>query len=268
MERIREALKRAREEGHAKIIGLGSAAAALGEDNRVPADADLSQIPAVKVSRESLFANRVVTAGARQTAQTHAFKMLSTQVLQLMRQNAWTNVLVTSTSKREGKTLVSVNLALSLAMEVDQGVLLIDADLGDPAIHRYFHLPPQGGLSDYLLARTPVKQLLVRPDIDRLTLLPAGKPLANSSEMLGSPRMAELVQELKVLFRHCIVVFDMPSALSSADVIAFGPLVDAALLVVEDGKTKSEDVRRAAQLLGGKLIGVVLNKSAQRPNHH
>jgi protein-tyrosine kinase len=89
-------------------------------------------------------------------------------------------------------------------------------------------------------------------------------PLLNSSEMLGSPKMAELVRELKARYPSRIVVFDLPPLLSAADVISFSPCVDATLLVVEEGKTQKQDLARAAEMLSSSaLIGAVLNKSTE-----
>lgn len=96
-------------------------------------------------------------------------------------------------------------------------------------------------------------------------ILPGGAPLANSSELLSSPVMLRLVQEVKRRYPSRLVVFDMPSVLTSDDVLAFSPYLDAALLVVEEGKTLREDAARAAELLQAanhNLIGTVLNKSA------
>jgi protein-tyrosine kinase len=142
-------------------------------------------------------------------------------------------------------------------------VLLVDADLRDPGVHRYFGLQPALGLSDYLLRDAPLAELLINPEgIPRFVILPGGKPLTNSTEMLNSPKMARLVEELKTRYASRIVLFDVPPLLSSADTLAFSPYVDAALLVIEEGKTAAQDARRAAELLANtRLIGTVLNKS-------
>jgi protein-tyrosine kinase len=142
-------------------------------------------------------------------------------------------------------------------------VLLVDADLRDPSVHRYFGLQPELGLSDYLLHDAALADLLIHPaGIPRFMILPGGKPLANSTEMLSSPKMTRLVDELKTRYTSRIVLFDVPPLLASADTLAFSPYVDAALLVIEEGKTSAQDARRASELLANtQLIGTVLNKS-------
>jgi Mrp family chromosome partitioning ATPase len=143
-------------------------------------------------------------------------------------------------------------------------VLLVDADLRSPRIHKYFDLPPGPGLSDFLLSNTPLEDILVHPGLGRFVILPGGKPLFNSSEMLGSQKMMALVQELKSRYPSRIVLFDLPPVLSAADALAFSPYVDAAVMVVEEGGTGRDDVLRAAEMLGStRLIGTILNKSRQ-----
>jgi len=93
-------------------------------------------------------------------------------------------------------------------------------------------------------------------------ILPGGRTRANSAEMLNSPKMVRLVEELKTRYSSRIILFDLPPLLSVADTLAFSPYVDAALLVVENGKTQAEDLKRAIGLLQGtNVIGTVLNKS-------
>jgi protein-tyrosine kinase len=132
MERIREALKRAREERNAKVIGLdrGSAPASGSTEGVGGALGEIAySLRGIEVSRELLFDKRVVSGFDQNVNNVcaDAFKIISTQVLQRLRENGWNTLMVTSPGEHEGKTLIAVNLALSLAMEVDQTVLLVDA---------------------------------------------------------------------------------------------------------------------------------------------
>lgn len=266
MERIREALERAREERSHTGKGFGGSnrpAASVAKGNETVDRIEYTQTRTIKVSHDFLREQRIVS-GFEQGIFTDAYKILRTKVLQKMRENGWNALAVTSPGEDEGKTLTAINLAISLAMEVDQTVLLVDADLRHPRVHQYFGLRDGPGLSDYLTAGTPLEEILVHPGIGRFVILPGGKPLQNSSEMLRSPKMVELVQELKSRYPSRIVLFDLPPVLSAADALAFSPYVDAALLVVEEAKTKTEDIVHAAGLLGSThLIGTVLNKSLE-----
>jgi protein-tyrosine kinase len=268
MERIREALKRARQERNGGVIGFSGSPipASMGGPKVTASQIAYTQTRTIEVSREFLLDKRIVSGLDLDVhnSYTDAFKILSTQVLQRMRENGWNTLMVTSPREHEGKTLIAINLVLSLAMEVNHTVLLVDANLRNPHAHDYFGLPPDPGLGDYLISGIPLEQTLIHPDIQRFVFLPGGNSLSNSSEMLGSPKMAELVRELKYRYASRIVVFDLPPLLYAADVLAFSPHVDAALLVVEEGKTRKEDVARAAKMLSASnLIGAVLNKSTE-----
>ena len=267
MERISEALQRARQQRGAERVGFGEpskpvASPAEGAEPGVKKIA-YTNTRSIDVPRETLAAQRIVS-GFPPCMFTDAFKVLSTQVSQKLHANNWNTLAVTSPSEHEGKTLVAINLAISLAAEFHQTALLVDADLRRCRVRETFGLEPGPGLSDYLLSHTPVEQLLIHPGIGGLVILPGGAPLLSSSELLGSRQMAELVKELKSRYRSRVVVFDLPPLLAGADVLAFAPCVEATLLVVEEGKTRSEDVTRAAELLSTThLIGTVLNKSAE-----
>jgi protein-tyrosine kinase len=194
-----------------------------------------------------------------------AFKILRTQVMHRLRENAWNVLGVTSPGHGEGKTLTAVNLAVSLAMETTQTVLLVDANLRNPSVHEVFGLDDCPGLADYLLDNQPLQDLLVLPGIGRFVLLPGGRALSNSTEILTSPKMLALVEELKHRYPSRIVIFDLPPLLHTADVLAFSPYTDALLLVVEEGRTTAEEVQRALSLVKNSrpVLGTVLNKAGQ-----
>ena len=194
-----------------------------------------------------------------------AYKILRTQVMHRLRENDWNVLGVTSPGHGEGKTLTAVNLAASLAMETSQTVLLVDADLRSPSIHEVFGLDDCPGLADYLLDDAPVEDLLIHPGIGRFVLLPGGRTISNSTEILTSPKMVALVEEFKHRYPARIIIFDLPPLLHTADVLAFSPYTDALLLVVEDGKTTVEEMQRALALVKNSrpVLGTVLNKAGQ-----
>ena len=194
-----------------------------------------------------------------------AFKILRTQVMHRLRENNWNVLGVTSPGHGEGKTLTAVNLAVSLAMETTQTVLLVDANLRNPSVHEVFGLEDCPGLADYLLDNQPVEDLLVYPGIGRFVLLPGGRAISSSTEILTSPKMVALVEEFKHRYPARIVIFDLPPLLHTADVLAFSPYIDALLLVVEEGHTTAEEVQHALALEKNSrpVLGTVLNKAGQ-----
>jgi protein-tyrosine kinase len=214
----------------------------------------------VPVCQSVLRKNRVIANG-NSGAATAAHKVLRTQILQRMMANGWNTLAITSPGPAQGKTLTAVNLALSLAKENQYTVLLVDLDLRNPSVHRYFNYLPEHGLDDHLLFNTPIGQVLINPGIERFVMLPVRESIGHSSELLGSERMLRLVRELKRRYKSRFVIFDLPTLLQTDDVLAFLPLVEAALLVIEPGKTSRQALIRAAGLLEGThLLGTVLNK--------
>jgi capsular exopolysaccharide synthesis family protein len=206
--------------------------------------------------------NRILSAMAH-SQYADAFKILSTQVMQRMEENHWNSLIVTSVGTDEGKTTTAINLGISIAREIEYSVLLVDGNLRKPELHNYFGFKPELGLSDYLKSDLDLADVLVRPnDIDHFVILPGGQPLMNSTEMLGSPKMCTLAEELKSRYPKRIIIFDMPPVLNLADTVSFAPCVDCTLLVVEDDVTKETELQQAIDLMSvTNIIGTVLNKA-------
>ena len=208
---------------------------------------------------------RRIVAGFDKGPFVDAFKILRTQVLRRLQERGWNVIGVTSPGEQEGKTLTAVNLAVSLAMDVTQSVLLIDANLRHPSVHEMFGLGVCRGLADYLLDDAPIEELLIHPGIGRFVLLPGGRPVAHSAEALTSPKMLALVEECKYRYASRIILYDLPPLLRLSDVLGFAPHLDALLLVVEDGRTRAEDVQRALALTKDSMpvLGTVLNNAGR-----
>ncbi len=210
---------------------------------------------------ESVLREQRLIAGFQESPFADAFKILRTQVSHRMRENGWNVIGITSPGQHEGKTLTAVNLAISLAMDVTQSVLLIDANLRHPSVHEVFDLGSCPGLADYLLDDVPLEELLIHPGIGRFIFLPGGYAVSHSAEALTSPKMVALVEECKHRYQSRVILFDLPSLLQTSDVLAFSPYLDALLLVVEEGRTKVEDVERSLSLLKNStpVLGTVVN---------
>jgi capsular exopolysaccharide synthesis family protein len=192
--------------------------------------------------------------------------MLRTQVLMQMRENGWQTLAVTSPNKGAGKSTVALNLAISFAMEVDYTALLVDADLRDPDMRHMLELEPGPGLADYLMGKAAIEDLLIHPNIGNLVVLPGGAPVTQTSELMRSPMMADMIREMRGRYRDRLIVFDVPPILASADTLALSTYMDATILLVEECKTRREDVERSCDLLrDSNLIGIVLNKSRELP---
>jgi len=273
LERIKQALERARSE---RDVGPGATVAPLNPAAAYrpqPSVASTGTPAALSISyRETtvhhadlkrLQDHRIV-AMAEQDPAAAAYKVLRTHVLQRMRVNGWKTLAITSPGEGNGKTITAINLAISLARDVKQTVLLVDLDLRRPAMAGYFFDHAVPGLSDYITEDRPLSELLINPGIERLVLLPGHHSFTHSSEVLCSPKMIELVHELKSRYEDRVILFDMPPVLAGDDVLAFLPYLDAVMLVIEEGRTTKEELSRAYELLSdGKILGTVLNKSSE-----
>jgi capsular exopolysaccharide synthesis family protein len=226
-----------------------------------------TQTKIVNVPASKLEEKRVI-AGFYNNPQSAVFRMLRTHVLKQMRQHEWQTVAITSPTAGEGKSLVSANLAVAMAMELNQTVLLVDLDLRNPSIGMYFSLENSLGLKDYLETNIDLREVLINPGLERLVILPGKDRAENSAELLSSPKMAHLVSDLKAQYDSRMIIFDVPPVLQTDDVVLASNYFDATLLVLEDGKNKAEEIQKAMQLLEGhNLMGTVLNKSETPPKH-
>jgi protein-tyrosine kinase len=196
------------------------------------------------------------------------YKLLRTHILQKTKKENLNTIMFTGPKPDEGKSLTTINLAISIAQEVDQTVLIVDADLRNPTIHKYFGLSGRRGLVDFLRGRVPIPELLIHPEgIGKLVILPGGKPASDAAELIKSPQMVDLVNELKHCYNDRYVLFDVPPILNFADSLAFAPLIDGIVVVVEAGSTTREDLSRSLEMLQNfNVLGVVLNKIEKKDN--
>lgn len=264
MERIKQALERAREERQGAEPTVLNSQRPGGAAPSPEACIAYTQTRVARPDPAALARHRIL-GGEDQPEVVTAYKMLRTQVLQRMVANGWKALAVTSPGAGAGKSVTALNLALSLAREVAYTVLLVDFDLRRPALHEYLGIAPGRGIGDYLLRDVPLSDVLVNPGIERLVLLPGREPIYNSAEMLRSPKTVRLVEELKSRYPTRLVVFDLPPLLCADDALAFSPYADAVLLVLEEGATTRREIQATRELLGvTPILGTVLNKSRER----
>ena len=192
-----------------------------------------------------------------------AYKMLRTRVLQRLRSHGWQKLAVTSPRANSGKTLTSINLAISLAHEPNQDVILVDLDLRSPRLVSYLGLTPKYGLTDHLKRGVPLEDVMLKPtNMRRLYVVPTIEKLEHSSELLASMQMRTFTQTLAATSPSTIVIFDTPPLLEADDMLAFVPQVDSILFVVAQGETRRKDLEQSNELFQDlNLLGTVLNKS-------
>lgn len=216
------------------------------------------------VTPETMEQNKILPAVDDKGAIT-AYKVLRTRVLQRMRSHKWRNLIVTGAGPGEGKTLTACNLAVSISKDLNQSVFLIDLDLQRPSVAEYFGLEVEAGIGDYLKGEAKIEDIVYAPkDLDRIAIIPNREQVENSSELLASPRMRDLMKWLKDQGGSPLAIFDMPPVLACDDVLAFYPSADALLMVASERITERDSLTKAIEMLADvNLLGVVLNRSRE-----
>ena len=203
-------------------------------------------------------------ADAKLSTAEHAYNILRTKVLQQMHRHNWNMAALTSPAIGNGKTTTAVNLAISIARSANHTVLLVDLNLHNPSVHEHFGVEPVFGITDVVSGKVGFEDAVFNPGIPRLTVLPGSEKINHSSEFLSSSRMEQFVSEIRSRYPRRIVLFDMPPTLGSADVLAFLPLGQAVLLVLEAGQTSRSQLHRVMKTLEqARIIGTVLNRGVE-----
>ncbi|MEW5769571.1 MAG: CpsD/CapB family tyrosine-protein kinase [Pseudomonadota bacterium] len=208
--------------------------------------------------------NRIVAHDKNHPA-SRAFDLLRTQALQRMEERGWRTLAITSPTAGAGKTSVAINLAMSIAQQTQKTAMLVDFDLRKPRVADYLGLPRQASLNEVLEGRADLPEALLNPDMPRLVLLPTARPVANPSETLASGKVASLIADLRERYASRVVIFDLPPLLDTDDAIAVLPQIDCVLMVVGEGMSSKKEIETAMRHLpADKLLGVMLNKAAEK----
>ena len=171
-------------------------------------------------------------------------------------------VLMTSALAGEGKTFCAVNLAISIALEMDRTVLLVDADVAKPSVPQVLGIKAEIGLMDVLLdRRIDLAEVLCKTDIDKLTVLPAGTAHPHATELLASDTMRVLLQEMAARYHDRIIIFDSPPLLAASEAAALASQMGQIVIVVEAGKTSEAALKDAlSRIESSNVAGLLLNK--------
>lgn len=211
-----------------------------------------------KVGLPVLHDARLVALSAPKSIASEQYRTLKTKLFQMRNGRNLRSVLVTSAAASDGKTLTAVNLALTIAQEIEQRVLLIDCDLRRPSVHKTLGFPTTNGLADFLSQELASSSVVHATSIPNLCVVPAGTIPENPAELLNTQKMKEFLSSISQQFDW--VIIDSPPIVPLADAELLSSLVDGTLLVVRASKTPAESVTKAVQSLkNGKILGVVFN---------
>ncbi|WP_438863368.1 XrtA-associated tyrosine autokinase [Neptunicella sp.] len=172
-------------------------------------------------------------------------------------------IMVSSANPHEGKTFTAVNLALSIALEQDKTVLLVDADVLRPNVMKTLGVTYDNGLMEYLLGEVDdISEVMYYTNVEKLRIIPAGKSHHLSTEMLASEKMLEIVNDFATRYADRVVIFDSPPLLGINETAIMTNLAGQAVVVIEEGKTKLADISSAVEQLNPDMAkGFVVNKS-------
>jgi len=181
-------------------------------------------------------------------------------------------IMVSSALPGEGKTFTAMNLAVSIAMEKDTTVLLIDSDVTKPALSKLLNLEENPGFTDILTdPQIKLSDVMIRTNLKRLSVMPAGKGRSNSTELLASQRMQDIINELSSRYTDRIIIFDLPPIMVTTHAEVLLESAGQILLVIEEGKTPEHVVKEAISKINeDTVLGLVLNKchSSQKSEYY
>jgi protein-tyrosine kinase len=275
MERIKQAIEKvkAQQQSGAAVRPaqplFGTQAATFTPRNPQPHD-ELENVSyrytrVEKLEGEHLKKNHIV-AFNKNDPKSISFDLLRTHILQKMEENGWKTLAITSPTPESGKTMIGINLAMSIAHQTNKSAILVDFDLRRPKMGNYLGISMEKSLNDFLDGSAELQDVLVNPGIPRLVLLPTRNPVRKSSETLSSKKVENLIKELRERYESRVVIFDLPPMLVADDVIVLLPNIDCVLMVVANGMSTKQEIEDSLRHIPpNKLIGTVLNKADAEP---
>lgn len=209
--------------------------------------------------RRSINNHNLIVSANPKSPISEIYRLLRTKIQFFYKEQELKTVTVTSSQPGEGKSTAIANLAVAYAQE-GKSVLLIDADLRKPSLHRMFSLLNTQGLSTLLAGDISLQEAIQETAVERLSLLPSGPVPANPSELIDSPSMRELLELSKL--QYDVILVDTPSVLSVSDSVIVSALCDGVIMVAATGKVKKDHLRKAKEQLdhvNARILGIVLN---------
>ncbi|PWK76865.1 CpsD/CapB family tyrosine-protein kinase [Aminobacter sp. AP02] len=264
MERIQTALQKAKEQhGTAWRRELPPTSPTLPT-----LDMPWPKIPVRQPDLKVMAKNRIVTASHGDPAHA-AFDILRTRLQHEFRQNNWTSVGITSPTPGCGKTMVSLNLAFSLANQKNCRVVVVDLDLRRPQVAKTLGIANPCALETYFKEQSDITDVFVRYG-DNVAVAANGRPVRFSAELLQAPETTRVLKAMKQRLCPNVIIYDLPPILANDDVMAFLPNVDCAILVVAAEATTVSEADLCERELSErtKMLGVVLNKCRYTPDKY
>jgi protein-tyrosine kinase len=260
MERIKQAIQKARQESSRRVSADEPSHLPNGGQDELGA-VSYTQTRVVELDEDHLEKNRIVSFSKRNYLSMH-FDILRTQVLRKMDENGWRTLAIVSPTPECGKTVVAINLAMSIAHHTYKTAMLVDFDLRRPRVASYLGIQAEVSLNEVLAGDADIAEAMVNPGLPKLVLLPTTRPVSKSSELLSSKKVAALIKELRERYPDRIVIFDLPPILRTDDAISLLPKIDCTLMVIGNGMVSESELEETMRhLQASNFLGTVLNKA-------
>jgi protein-tyrosine kinase len=220
----------------------------------------------VDISAHACEQNRVLLTDEQLRAfpqASAAYRLLRSKLQQGVKRNGWFSLGVSSPTPDDGKTTTILNVALSIAREKQRTVCVIDLDMRNPSIFKYFGLPDVRSIAEYLQGDAKAEDVIVQTSVPNLVVAGTLNAVDGASEMLAGPRFEQLLEYIRDRWPDSIVLLDLPPVNVTDEALVVAPRVDAMLLVVSEGKTQRSDLERALGVLSDyRVAGVIINRSS------
>lgn len=227
----------------------------------------------VELNLQMLAETGILTPNAARTPMSDQYRVIKRPLIQnamgkgAVPVNHGNLIMVTSALSGEGKSFTSVNLAMSIANELDHTVMLVDADVARPSVLRMLGLPPGPGLLDLLEGRAEMSNVLLRTNVDKLTILPSGSPHPRATELLASDAMRQLLNDMATRYADRIIIFDSPPLLLTTESRVLASHMGQIVIVVHAGRTLQADVQHALSTIESCPVRMMLLNKAQSLAH-
>jgi protein-tyrosine kinase len=237
------------------------------ESKARPAGPTSTTTRTLRVDLDQLRRQGMITPDGERTSIAESFRRIKRKILTNVanpRAGVPANlVLVTSALAGEGKTFCAINLAMSIALEMDHTVLLVDADVAKPSVPQALGFKAEKGLMDVLLdRRIDLAEVLCKTNIDKLTLLPAGTAHQHATELLASDAMRVLLREMAARYHDRIIIFDSPPLLAASEAGVLASQMGQTVMVVAAGETTEAALKDAlSRVESNNVAGLLLNKA-------
>lgn len=272
MEKIKDALDKAKVQRGTKLSIAttirNKISSKLSNDDNELTDIVYNEFNVFKLNPTHLEQNRIVALN-KHDPMSWVFDSLRTQVLQKMEENNWRTIAVISPTPEAGKSVITINLAISIAQQSQKTAMIVDFDLRKPRIAQYLGIKREKSINDFLAGDADLSEIIINPGIPRLTVLHTNRSVKQSSETLSSNNVKKLIVELRERYESRIVIFDLPPILNADDAMVLLPQVDCVLLVMGNGQHTQSEIAETMRLLSkSNILGVVVNRAEIEPRDY